>query len=125
MFVHIELDNLKKLCKKKGCNLNNLLKRSKVSKTAFYSLIRQNNILPKTIQKIAQVLQVKPSAFLQEENQEERKVRQLEKKLQKILIQHPKADRENVWHTLLLLQEKPVDRLKRSLIRAKKFNFHR
>lgn len=125
MFMRIEPEYLKKLCNRKGYNLNILLKKSGVSKTAFYSLVRRDNILPKSIQKIAHVLQVRPSVFLQEENREERKIHNLEKKMQEILAEYPEADRENVWHTLLLLQEKPVDRLKRSLLRAQKFNFHR
>jgi hypothetical protein len=33
-------------------------------------------------------------------------------------------DRDNIRHTLLLLEEKPIDRLQRSLLRARKSDLH-
>ena len=44
--------------------------------------------------------------------------------LERIMKKNTHADRDNIRHTLLLLQEKPVDRLRRALIRARKFNIY-
>ncbi|HEY2329968.1 MAG TPA: hypothetical protein VGI63_09180 [Verrucomicrobiae bacterium] len=37
----------------------------------------------------------------------------------KILAAHPAADRDNVRHTLILLEQPPFERLQRSLIRGR------
>ena len=37
----------------------------------------------------------------------------------KILAVHPDADRDNVRHTLILLEQPPLERLQRSLIRGR------
>jgi hypothetical protein len=37
----------------------------------------------------------------------------------KILAAHPGADRDNVRHTLILLEQPPLERLQRSLIRGR------
>lgn len=47
------------------------------------------------------------------------------RQLQQVLNQNPDLEPDNVRHTLLLLQEPPIDRLRRSLTRAQKFNFYR
>ncbi|MFH0924994.1 MAG: hypothetical protein V1872_05070 [bacterium] len=53
------------------------------------------------------------------------KINKLLNTLEEIMRHHKNADRDNVRHTLLLLEEKPIDRLRRALIRAGKFNFYR
>lgn len=122
--MHIAQKKLKKLYKIRGLKLRELLAKSGVSKTAYYSLLNKETILPKSISSIASVLTVKPSVFLEEESLEEKKIRRLTKIADKIMENHPKLDRENVWHTLLLLQESPIDRLNRGLLRGQKYNFH-
>jgi hypothetical protein len=52
------------------------------------------------------------------------RVRALQRRLNAILKKHPEADREHVWHTLLLLEEPPIERLRRGLLRARTFDFH-
>lgn len=48
------------------------------------------------------------------------KIIRLRKTLEKILKKHPDADPHNVWHTLILLQKKPLERLEGALRRAQK-----
>jgi hypothetical protein len=36
-----------------------------------------------------------------------------------VLDQHPQADPDNVRHTLILLEQPPIERLRRSLIRGR------
>jgi hypothetical protein len=43
----------------------------------------------------------------------------LSKHVEEIVASHPDADRDNIRHTLILLQQPPLDRLQRSLIRGR------
>jgi len=45
--------------------------------------------------------------------------RSLSLRVEKVLKSHPDADRDNVRHTLILLEQPPLKRLQRSLIRAR------
>jgi len=40
-------------------------------------------------------------------------------RVEKIIAAHPDADRDNVRHTLILLEQPPLERLRRSLIRGR------
>lgn len=123
--MYISRKKLKYLCRKNGLTLCSLLSRARVSKTAFYSLVRKDDILPKTINAIAKALGARPSAFLEEESPEEKKIADLIKRTSIILNDHPQLDKDNVWHTLLLLDKKPVERMRMGLIRGQKFDLHR
>jgi hypothetical protein len=45
--------------------------------------------------------------------------RRLTARVQSVLAAHPQADRDNVRHTLILLEQPPLERLQRSLIRGR------
>ena len=45
--------------------------------------------------------------------------RRLSARVEKVLAAHPTADRDNVRHTLILLEQPPFERLQRSLIRGR------
>jgi hypothetical protein len=45
--------------------------------------------------------------------------RRLSARVGKILATHPDADPDNVRHTLILLEQPPLERLQRSLIRGR------
>lgn len=45
---------------------------------------------------------------------------ELRKTLEKVLKMHPDADPDNVWHTLLLLEMNPLQRLEFALRRSQK-----
>jgi hypothetical protein len=45
--------------------------------------------------------------------------RRLTTRVEKVLAAHPEADRDNVRHTLILLEQPPLERLQRSLIRGR------
>ncbi len=49
----------------------------------------------------------------------QRWVRRLCVRVETILAAHPSADRGNVRHTLILLEQPPLERLQRSLIRGR------
>jgi len=56
-------------------------------------------------------------------NQTEREARRWAAKLmesvQAVLEQHPQADPDNIRHTLILLEQPPIERLRRSLTRGR------
>jgi len=123
--MYLVQSKLKGLCKTKGLSLQELLSKANVSKTAYYHLIYKETLLPNSVHAIAEALNVRPSVFLEEVNPEEEKIRQIMNLTEKILKKFPKLDRENVRHTLLLLHEVPIERLKRGLRRGQKFNLLR
>jgi hypothetical protein len=43
----------------------------------------------------------------------------LSKRVEEIVASHPSADRDNIRHTLVLLEQPPLERLQRSLIRGR------
>ena len=122
--MYINDKKLRKLFKKNGLALKDLLAKSGVSKTAYYNLLYKDTVLPKSIHAFASVLGVKPSAFLEEVNLEKEKIIRIAEMTDEIIEEFSELDRDNVRHTLLLLQEKPVERLRRGLKRGRKFNIY-
>lgn len=118
-------EKLETLREAKGLSLSALLQASGVSKTAYYHLLNKESVLPKSIDLLAGALGVKPSTFLDDRNDEKGRMIRLLKRVDRIHRDDPTLDRENVRHILLLLEEKPIERLRRSLVRAQKFNLYR
>jgi transcriptional regulator with XRE-family HTH domain len=116
---------VKDLCEKRGFGLNDLLSEAGVSRTAYYSLTRKDSVLPKSVRAIARQLNVRPSSFLEEENRAEQRALAVMTNVQAIMRDHPTLNPDNVRHTLLLLHEKPIDRLRRALLRAQAVHLYR
>lgn len=106
-------------------DLKTLLTRSGVSKTAYYHLIRQESLLPKSLHALAKVLEVQPVQLVETESPALAKIHRLRRAQEDILSQNPGVDPENVWHCLLLLEKSPWERLERGLLRAQNQNFYR
>ena len=123
--MRINKEILQNLCKIKGLLLKELLEKSGVSKTAYYNLLNRHRLLPGSIYYLADVLDVKPSLFLEEENPEEMKIIQALQTTEEIMEECPGLDRDNVRHTLILLNEKPIDRLNRGLTRGRSSHFYK
>lgn len=123
--MRISKKKLEDISRKQGLTLKDLLEKSFVSKTAYYNLIYRDRLLPGSVYALADALGVMPSDFLEELNPEEKKMYDIINTTDEIISENPDIDRENVRHTLLLLEEEPVERLKRGLIRGRKFNFYK
>jgi len=117
-------ENIKKLCGARSLSLNALLKRAGVSKTAFYHLIYKDSVLPRSIDALAATLGVRSSALLEEADRKSRRALRLLEAADRIAGSDSSMDQDNVRHTLLLLEEKPIERLRRSLLRARKPDLH-
>ena len=55
----------------------------------------------------------------QQENKAQRWAARLMELVREVLDRHPEADPDNVRHTLILLEQPPLERLRRSLIRGR------
>jgi len=125
MAMKLSGTTVKNLCGKRGIGLSDLLREAGVSRTAYYSLARKDSVLPKSIRAIARQLNVRPSSFLEEENRAEQRALAVMTNVQAIMRDHPTLNPDNVRHTLLLLHEKPIDRLRRALLRAQAVHLYR
>jgi hypothetical protein len=123
--MRIDLNRLRKLAGERDLSLTALLSKSGVSKTAFYHLVHKGSVLPASLRALAETLSVRPGAFLTEENPDVDKIRRILSLTDRIVAGDPKLDPDNVRLTLLLLEEDPVRRLRRSLIRGRKSDLHR
>jgi transcriptional regulator with XRE-family HTH domain len=122
--MRIDTIRLRELARKRGLSLNALLARAGVSKTAFYHLVHKGSVLPASLRQLADALSVLPSAFLAEDNPDIAKIRRVLDLTDRIVAANPKLDPDNVRLTLLLLEDEPVTRLRRSLIRGRKHHLH-
>mgnify|MGYP001564467091 CR=1 FL=1 len=122
--VKISMTSLGRICAARGISMSALLEKAGVSRNAFYSLARKENILPNSIRAVAAHLGVKASEIIEEEDARVAGARVMAGKIDRIVAKHPDVDRDNVRHMLLLLQEQPIERLRRALIRAQKSDIH-
>jgi transcriptional regulator with XRE-family HTH domain len=116
---------IKQLCRDNGIRLADLLTRAGVSKTAYYHLLYKPSVLPNSIHALADELGCKPSEILEEISPQEKLIQAVAEKTDEIMAGDPALNRENVRHTLLLLPEKPIVRLRRALIRGRAIDSNR
>lgn len=106
---------VKQECAQRGISLQELLSAAGVSSNAYYSLARKASALPSSLSRIANTLGVPVSSLLFDEHAV------LQSHMQKLALvddiakRHPEADRDTIRHTLTLLEEAPIDRLRRAL----------
>lgn len=118
--MRIDTAQIKKLSKERGLSINLLLSRSQTSKTAYYSLVHRKSILPGTVHKLAEALGVDPANLVTSKSDAQALYLERITQLEEVLKLHPNSSRENVWHTLVLLEQKPIERLRGALRRAGK-----
>ena len=118
MFVKISSTKLRLLCAERHMGISSLLREAGVSRTAFYSLARKGSILPRSIERIAAHLQVRPSAFIDDDGSLFQRVRDLQSQTEAIHQTNRKLDRDVIYRTLANLELAPLERLRRALIRG-------
>lgn len=122
--MRLSSKRIKQLCRARGLKLGGLLREAGVSRTAYYSLARKATVLPRSIRAIAGALGVTPSRILDGSGEPEWRVRRILAEVDRIMAKHPRASREDVRHTLLLLDQKPIERLRRGLLRGRRSDLH-
>ena len=123
MQVKLSIHKVESLCKQQNTGIGEMLHEADVSRNAFYSLARKKSVVPQSLIRIAEHLGVSVLDLLDETFTPTERIKFLIKETKRILKQHKDADFDNVRHTLLLLDEKPIERLRRALRRGRSFNF--
>ena len=116
--MRVNHEEAKRIAREQGRTLTEVLDRAGVSRTAYYSLRRRANILPRTIRDLAAELGIEPERLLRRTPT----ALTYEQRLQRardICERFPGTDFHNVWHTLTLLDLPPIERLRRSLHRGR------
>ncbi|HBA82710.1 MAG TPA: hypothetical protein DCZ95_01330 [Verrucomicrobia bacterium] len=106
------------MCAERGLGLGQLLEKAKVSRTAYYSLARKDELLPASIRNLARALGVCPSKVLIDEQRLSEEMTQIAASAAELAARYKGANPENVRHTLILLRHEPIERLRKALIRA-------
>ena len=121
--MRLDTAKVKNLCLRKRTTLDGLLRNAGVSRNAYYTLARKKSVLSKSIRMLADFLDVPASALMEETPAPSERAKALLKQVDQIARGNRGVSRENVRHSLLLLRERPFDRLRRALLRAQKFDF--
>lgn len=100
-----------------------MLRDAGVSRNAFYTLARKNFVVPQSLIRISDVLEVSVSQLLDDVMTPRHRMKRILSELNGIVKRHPRVDCDNVRHTLLLLDDKPIERLRRALQRGRRLNF--
>ena len=87
--MRINAEKLKKLCRSRQIPLKTLLREAKVSRTAYYSLLRKESVLPKSIDRVARRLEVSPLCFLSDVTGQVRRIRELQARTDDICLRDP------------------------------------
>ncbi|MCH7779346.1 MAG: hypothetical protein IH848_00740 [Acidobacteria bacterium] len=116
--MKLDHEETMRLAAEQGITLTEILSRAGVSRTAYYSLRRRDNILPRTIRALATELGIDPERLLQKTPTPLTYERRM-KRAREICERFPGTDFHNIWHTLTLLDLPPVERLRRGLRRGR------
>jgi len=123
--VKVSLEKVESLCRKRGTSIGTMLREAGVSRNAFYTLARKDAVVPRSLIRISERLGVSVSALLDDVLTPTQRMKRLADKSDRISERHRGVDRDNIRHTLLLLEEKPIERLRRALRRGRPVNLRR
>jgi transcriptional regulator with XRE-family HTH domain len=107
------------LCRARGRTLGQLLAEAGVSRNSYYSLARKDAVVPRSVLKLAEALDVPVSALLDDILPARERMRRRQVAVQSIVTTRPDLDADNVRHTLTLLDEDPLTRMRRALRRGR------
>jgi hypothetical protein len=116
--MRISLQKLHGLCAARGISLGQLLREAGVSRNAFYSMARKRDLMPRSVRAVADQLGVGVAEFVEDDPRAAKAI-ELLARVDRVVARHPGIDRDNVRHTLLLLEKKPIERLRRALTRGR------
>ena len=120
--MRLNLDKIKAICDQRGTTLAETLREAGVSRNAFYSLARRGSILPRSLEAVAEQLGVPVSTLLEEPVTPVERMAALAREASRIARKYPGADIDDIRHTLILLDEKPIERLEGALRRGRQLN---
>ena len=120
--MKLSINKVEYECRRRHLNIGEMLREAGVSRNAFYSLARKDYIVPASLIRIAEHLDISVSALLEETDTPTERMKSVIAESERISKRCPGIDRDTIRHTLLLLSEKPVERLRRALRRARFVN---
>lgn len=120
--MKISLDKVEALCREYGTSVAHMLREAGVSRNAFYTLARKESVVPQSLIRVSEYLGVPVSEVLDDVPPAVDRMKQLMDEANRIVKRHPDADPDNIRHTLLLLDEEPIERLRRALRRGRPVN---
>jgi transcriptional regulator with XRE-family HTH domain len=116
------MDKVEYECGRRDLTIGEMLREAGVSRNAFYSLARKDFIVPASLIRIAEHLDISVSALLEETDTPTERMKSVIAESERISKRYPGINRDTIRHTLLLLSEKHVERLRRALRRARFVN---
>lgn len=120
--MRLSLDKIESLCHKRGTSLAEMLREAGVSRNAFYTLARKETVVPQSVVRVSEFLDVPVADLLDDVPTRRQRVQKLRATVGRISRKHPDTDPDNVRHTLLLLDDRPIERLRRALRRGRSVN---
>jgi AcrR family transcriptional regulator len=120
--VKLSLDKVESLCREHGTSVAHMLREAGVSRNAFYTLARKETVVPQSLVRVAGYLSVPVSELLDDVPPAVERAKRLMAEVNRIVKRHPGVDPDNIRHTLLLLDEEPIERLRRALQRGRPVN---
>jgi hypothetical protein len=121
--MKVSLQRTRALCRLRGVAMGEVLRDAGVSRNAFYTLARRESVVPRSLRAIAMHLDVPVGALLEETSTPGERVRAVTAETERLVQRNAALDADNIRHTLLLLDEAPMDRLRRALRRGRRFDF--
>src|SRR5262245_66628779 len=95
--------------------LSRVLREAGISRTAYYSLLRKESVLPKSVVKLAEALQASPSEILDGRYFEMRRAQRRLRLANEGVHRNPRLDFQDGWHSLVPLRLPPRAGLRRAL----------
>ena len=123
--MRISRDKLRRLCAERQLRLGRLLDEAGVSRTAYYALARKDSVLPKSLNRLASRLHVRPLAFLEDPSEVIAQVRRRQARAEAIHRSSRRLDRDVIYRTLENLELEPIERLRRALVRGQQEHLRR
>ena len=120
--VKLSLEKVESLCRRQGMQIGQMLHEADVSRNAFYTLARKDFVVPQSLIRISEFLDVSVLCLLDDVLTPTQRIKRLLAESNRISRRNRDVDPDNVRHTLLLLNDKPIERLRRALQRGRPLN---
>jgi len=117
--MRLSADRVRELAAARGLSLSALLREAGVSRNAYYSLSRRESAFPDSVRRLAAALGVAETDLFEAVPERQKDVDRLVAEARRIAAKLPGIEFDDVWHTLLVLRETPLQRLRGSLRRGK------
>ena len=117
--MRFSAERIRELAAARGLSVSALLREAGVSRNAYYSLSRRESAFPKSVRRLAAALGVTEADVFEAAPERREEIDRLVVEARRIAAALPGVEFDDVWHTLLVLRETPLQRLQGSLRRGR------